>query len=142
MSKRAIAKKYPSPLCPELQAILDLELARGNVVSQPPELANWPEAGSVFASLEKDFKIRKHELPDHVSYQICNDPHYGWYGEYFCEVHKHLLVSGNPRVGEPMWQKVPQPDGPSSQSPRFIQRPHAYQQKPQTRHQLQGARGH
>jgi hypothetical protein len=49
MSKRAIAKKYPSALCPELHAIVQLELARGNQLSQAPELANWPEAGSVFS---------------------------------------------------------------------------------------------
>jgi hypothetical protein len=103
MSKRAIAKKYPSALCPELHAIVQLELARGNQLSQAPELANWPEAGSVFASLKQDFKMRKNEVPETVRYLICNDPHYGWYGEYFCTVHKHLLVSGDPRAGEPMW---------------------------------------
>jgi hypothetical protein len=104
MSKKT-SRTLTAQLCPELQAIVQLELARGNRVSQPPALANWPQAGSVFASLELDFKIRKEERPAQVSYQICNDPHYGWYGEYFCEVHKHLLVAGSARVDQPMWQR-------------------------------------
>jgi hypothetical protein len=100
-------KHFTAPagcLCQELKYILRVELERGNAISEPPNRTDWPELGSVFASLVHDFKTRKNELPTGVVYSICNDPHYGWYGEYFCEIHKHLLVAGAPRPGRPMWQ--------------------------------------
>lgn len=93
----------PEGFCPELKSILEKELALGNALSGEPELVGWPEAESVFAALVMDFKTPINELPQGVVYTICNDPHYGWYGELYCETHKHLLVSGSPKLGKRMW---------------------------------------
>ena len=81
-------------LCPELAAVLRAELAMGNSSSGPPEVTDWPEEGSVFATLRKDFLTDVKNPPANVRYSVCNDPHYGWFGEYYCEIHKHLLVAG------------------------------------------------
>lgn len=83
--------------CSEIAAIVSEEISLGNRIAQAPEHAGWPEAESVFGSLAEDFRTDIHHPPAHVSYSVCNDPHYGWYGEYYCNIHKHLLVAGKCR---------------------------------------------
>jgi hypothetical protein len=100
--------KFPrdAPLCHELHVLLEQELQLGNVVSQKPYLADWPADGSVFASLVDDFRSPRESFPENVHLTICNDPHYGWYFEAECTIHKHLLVAGSPKPGMPMWTKA------------------------------------
>jgi hypothetical protein len=84
-------------LCDELQLVLDSEIAAGNRLARPLEVANWPEQGSVFGTLEHDFKTSRTRWAASLTHQIHNDPHYGWYEECYCNVHKHLLVAGGCR---------------------------------------------
>jgi hypothetical protein len=93
-------------LCHELHALLEQELRLGNLIAQRPHLANWPQHGSVFASLVHEFKSAKESFPKNVHLAICNDPHYGWYQEAECAIHKHLLVAGTPKPEMPMWTKA------------------------------------
>ncbi|NJB93504.1 hypothetical protein GGR72_001830 [Xanthomonas arboricola] len=95
-----------APLCPELEAVVAQEIARGNMVEREPVLCDWPEPGSVVAHLRSCLSTPKDELPPGLATAICNDPHYGWYNEVFCSIHKHLLTAGLPRPGEPMWVKA------------------------------------
>ncbi len=92
--------------CDEIESLLANELRLGNVIAQKPYIANWPASGSIFASLEHDFKLPKKDFPANVHLSICNDAHYGWYHEAECTVHKHLLVAGSPKPGLPMWVKA------------------------------------
>lgn len=100
MGRNRLRSGY-SVLCPELARILKMELASGNVLSESPRRTDWPAAGSVFASLVHDFKTKKTERPDAVEYSICNSSRDGWFEEYFCTLHKHLLVAGSPRLDAP-----------------------------------------
>lgn len=81
-------------LCPELQALLERELVRGNAMQEPPHQADWPERGSVFVALRHDLRSAVNDLPAAVRHAVCRDPHYGWHDECYCELHKHLLVAG------------------------------------------------
>lgn len=87
-------------LCPELHFILRLELASGNKLTEPPMVADWPKKGSVFAALDRDATINENTLPNSVSHHICNDAHYGWNDEFFCNIHKDLLVAGVTKIPE------------------------------------------
>lgn len=84
-------------LCPELDRLLQMELSGGNRLGEAPTVTDWPAKGAVFASLAKDFKTLSAERPSCVRHSVMNDPHYGWYEEYFCETHQHLLVAGSAR---------------------------------------------
>ncbi|PPU68333.1 hypothetical protein XpiCFBP4643_09770 [Xanthomonas pisi] len=95
-----------TPLCPELAAVVAQEIARGNKVEREPVSCDWPEPGSVIAHLHSSLSVQKAELPSGVATAICNDPHYGWYNEVYCSLHRHLLTAGQARPGEPMWVKA------------------------------------
>lgn len=95
-----------STLCPELEAVVAQEIARGNMVEREPGLCDWPEPGSLVAHLRSSLSSLNDELPPDLATAICNDPHYGWYNEVFSSVHKHLLTAGLPRPGEPMYVKA------------------------------------
>ncbi|AMV07809.1 MULTISPECIES: hypothetical protein [Xanthomonas] len=81
-------------LCPELQALLQRELASGNRIAEPPRRTDWPHPGSVFVSLKRDLRSDVASLPATVQHAICTDPHYGWHDECYCSTHQHLLVAG------------------------------------------------
>ncbi|KAB7770358.1 hypothetical protein [Xanthomonas sp. LMG 12461] len=81
-------------LCPELQALLQRELASGNRIAEPPRRTDWPHPGSVFVSLKRDLRSDVAALPAMVRHAICTDPHYGWHDECYCTTHQHLLVAG------------------------------------------------
>ncbi len=86
----------PIPLlCAELQALLDEELARGNVIKEGPS-RGWPEPDGVFLALRDDSVRAGRDLPDEVEHSINIDPHYDWYEDYFCRLHRHALVCGSP----------------------------------------------
>ncbi|UYB51807.1 hypothetical protein OCJ37_17830 [Xanthomonas sp. AM6] len=81
-------------LCPDLQRVLDRELAQGNRLHERPHRTDWPHPGSVFASLTHDLRSAPGDLPAAVRHAVCRDPHYGWHDECYCEIHQHLLVAG------------------------------------------------
>ena len=74
-------------LCEELQLILDKELKAGNTLLELPCCTNWPQEGSIFASLANRLTVGKEVLKD--------DVHYGWIDECVCKIHHDLLVAGN-----------------------------------------------
>lgn len=87
-------KSTGTSLCPELAAILQRELDAGNVLKEGPVKAGWSEKESVFAALEFDLRSDSKPSQAPVRHSICNDPHYGWHNECYCELHKHFLVAG------------------------------------------------
>lgn len=97
LMSRKKAKFVHTHLCPELDRLLQMELSGGNRLGEAPTVTDWPSKGSVFASLMKDLKTLGAERPSCVRHSVMNDPHYGWYEEYFCETHQHLLVAGSAR---------------------------------------------
>ena len=82
-------------LCEELQSILDKELKAGNTLLESPCCTNWPQEGSIFASLTNRLTAGKKVLTDDVYYSVNNDIHYGWIDECVCKIHHNLLVEGN-----------------------------------------------
>ena len=91
-------------LCEELQLILDKELKAGNTLLELPCCTNWPQEGSIFASLANRLTVGKEVLKDDVYYSINKDDlyysinddvHYGWIDECVCKIHHDLLVAGN-----------------------------------------------
>ena len=82
-------------LCEELQLILDKELKAGNTLLELPCCTNWPQEGSIFASLANRLTVGKEVLTDDVYYSINDDVHYGWIDECVCKIHHDLLVAGN-----------------------------------------------
>ena len=91
-------------LCEELQLILDKELKAGNTLLESPCCTNWPQEGSIFASLANRLTVGKEVLKDDVYYSINKDDvyysinddvHYGWIDECVCKIHHDLLVAGN-----------------------------------------------
>ena len=82
-------------LCEELQLILDKELKAGNTLLESPCCTNWPQEGSIFASLANRLTVGKEVLTDDVYYSINDDVHYGWIDECVCKIHHDLLVAGN-----------------------------------------------
>lgn len=93
-------------LCPELCRVLAHELAVGNTLRAGPTLWDWPEPGSVVAHLERELSMKLHELPIGLERSICNDPHYNWFNEVYCPIHKHLLTGGQAKTRGPMWVKL------------------------------------
>ena len=57
-------------LCEELQLILDKELKAGNTLLELPCCTNWPQEGSIFASLANRLTVGKEVLTDDVYYSI------------------------------------------------------------------------
>ena len=85
-------------LCKELEAVLKYELNLGNELIEPPQKADWPSVGSIFARLKNDMQMDKYVLPQGVMHLICSDIHYGWNDECMCIIHKHLLVAGQTKL--------------------------------------------
>ena len=81
-------------LCPELEAVLQQQLALGNQLEQAPLMSGWPEARSVFVALRDALHAGGVAMPSSVRQSICSDLHYGWRDECYCELHGHLLVAG------------------------------------------------
>ena len=77
-----------------MQLILDKELKAGNTLLELPCCTNWPQEGSVFASLANRLTVGKEVLTDDVYYSINDDVHYGWIDECVCKTHHDLLVAG------------------------------------------------
>lgn len=90
-------------LCEELQLILDKELKAGNTLLELPCCTNWPQAGSIFASLANRLTVGKEVLTDDVYYSINDDVHYGWIDECVCKIHHDLLVAGNLITNKYKW---------------------------------------
>lgn len=90
-------------LCEELQLILDKELKAGNTLLESPCCTNWPQEGSIFASLANRITVGKEVLTDDVYYFINDDVHYGWIDECVCKIHHDLLVAGNLITNKHKW---------------------------------------
>lgn len=74
-------------LCPHLRKIVDVELSRGNAVSE-----SWDNWGFVVL-LSLPFR-ETHDLDSgKLSYREVNDPHY-WKSEYTCEEHQQSVACG------------------------------------------------
>lgn len=82
-------------LCEELQLIVDQELKAGNTLLELPSRTNWPQEGSIFASLENRLTVGKEVFTDNIHYSINDDVHYGWIDECVCKIHYDLLVAGS-----------------------------------------------
>jgi hypothetical protein len=76
-------------LCPELRAILDAELAAGNMISEASRGAGKPNA--VYVALRRPFLTQQPYLPRGVAYREINDPHW-WKAEYEHAATGYLLV--------------------------------------------------
>jgi hypothetical protein len=72
-----MARTLPVGLVPQLQGILDAELARGN---EMVEVTNWPPICSLLIILRRPFSANYLPLPD-VEFASINDRHY-WKDEY------------------------------------------------------------
>jgi len=75
-------------LRPELKAILDQEIERGNLVQEAGR--GWPDDGSVFIQVRERFCAR-YQMAAGVEFRTLNDPHW-WEQEYSCGKPVHLLV--------------------------------------------------
>ena len=80
-------------LCADLQAILDAEVAEGNIVCET--YRGYPTAVNVWLAFP--FLVPLAELPSHVVLHNVNDPHY-WLAEYVCTRHDHTLAC---KYGQP-----------------------------------------
>lgn len=80
-----------------LQPVFEAELQAGNRYSSSPHIADWPEAGSVFAALVHALRTRGYESVPELEHRICTDPHYGWHDELYCSACGDLLVAGETR---------------------------------------------
>jgi hypothetical protein len=76
-------------LCPELQALLNAELAAGNAVVE--YRTGLYAADAVLVLLAKAFRARPRDLPAGVEYREVNDPHW-WKAEYFRTATKHCIA--------------------------------------------------
>ena len=79
----------PPDFHPALRAMLDAELAAGNVVREVGR--EFPERGSILVQLRHPFKARPAVLPPGVEHAAVNDPHW-WMDEYRAGNPPHLLV--------------------------------------------------
>lgn len=84
------ALQFVERLHPNLQAILDIELAAGNYISEAS--GGWPDSDSVFVGLKYGF-LAEHQSKPGVNHRIVNDPHW-WKEEYIVETPTHILVCG------------------------------------------------
>lgn len=85
--------RHRSAVCalhPSLGAILAAELAAGNEVVE--SRVGWPDPGSVFIRLRREFLVEYNELPEGVRLTKLNDPHW-WAAEYSCEKPRHVIAS-------------------------------------------------
>ncbi|MCG6630559.1 hypothetical protein GFB77_20275 [Acinetobacter baumannii] len=89
-----VAVWWGGNLCPELQALLQRELAIGNRIAEPTRRSDGTHAGSVAVSLKRDLRSDVASLPATGPHAICTDPHHGWHDECDCITHQHLLVAG------------------------------------------------
>jgi hypothetical protein len=83
-------------LHPDLQAILDAELAAGNFITGGTT-SGWPDAASVFVALKYQFLV-EHPLTPGVKHRTLNDPHW-WQAEYVVDNPMHILACGFPVKG-------------------------------------------
>ena len=81
---------FPAQLCPELQALLDAELAAGNRVADRGPSPHHPQG--VLVLLAADFKNRPRVRPAGVDYVEINDPHW-WKAEYVHRPSGHVLAA-------------------------------------------------
>ena len=79
------------PLCPELQSLLEAELAAGNLVVDFGH--DFPRAGCVLVRLAKAFRAVSNALPADVVLREVNDPHW-WQAEYEHQPTGQFLVCG------------------------------------------------
>jgi len=78
-----------SMLHPLLRAILEVELAVGNVILETRK--DWPEPGNVFIRLRDSFRHRRVQLPSGVHYTLVKAPHW-WEEEFTSERPRHILA--------------------------------------------------
>jgi hypothetical protein len=76
-------------LCPELQMILEAELAAGNTIAEASRGVGKPTA--VHVALRRPFLTQQSSVPPGVAYREINDPHW-WKAEYEHSATGHLLV--------------------------------------------------
>jgi hypothetical protein len=74
-------------LCPELEVLLQAELAAGNAVR---ETGPAPGSDGTLVLLTHAFRIQ-HPLSPDVELIAINDPHW-WKAEYRCRLHPHVLA--------------------------------------------------
>jgi hypothetical protein len=75
-------------LCPELRAIVEAELARGNVITETS--ATWGLGGGTVWLMRQ---FAAHNPGGGVVYRRLVDPHDG-FGEFVCQSHRQILVCG------------------------------------------------
>lgn len=80
-------------LCPDLQPLLDAELAAGNRVGSTGPTPGDPTGTLVL--LARPFQSDTRTLPPTVTRIAVNDPHW-WQEELRCTVHLHALASPFP----------------------------------------------
>jgi RimJ/RimL family protein N-acetyltransferase len=76
-------------LHPSLAELLRAELAAGNEVMESGR--GWPDAASVFVRVKHPFRARPATLPNDVTYNEVNDPHW-WKAEYTSGSPRHFVV--------------------------------------------------
>lgn len=78
-----------SMLHPLLRAILEVELAVGNVILETRK--DWPEPGNLFVRMKDSFRHRRVQLPPGVHYSMVKAPHW-WEEEFTSERPRHILA--------------------------------------------------
>lgn len=92
-------KNRAATLCPELTAVLQAELAAGNVLVETPFCADW-DGPMVYARLAHPLRtVNAQTAQPPLRYLLVNDPHYGWFDEVCCTLHGDELTAGEPRRG-------------------------------------------
>lgn len=81
--------EVPAEFHPALRAMLDAELAAGNLVREVGR--EFPARGSILVQLREPFKSRPPVLPPGVEHVAVNDPHW-WMDEFRAGDPVHLLV--------------------------------------------------
>lgn len=76
------------PLCPELNALLQAELAAGNSVR---ETGPVPGSPGTLVLLTRFFRAQPETLPPEILLIPIDDPHW-WKSEYRCRLHPHVLA--------------------------------------------------
>lgn len=86
-------------LCPEINALLDVELKAGNRINriyrtEQPEMGGWLKSGTIIIYMEKGFFTNSSALPADVE---PGGPDYqcGIYRFYQCSLHCHLLMESH-----------------------------------------------
>lgn len=88
-------------LCADLRPICDFEIAKGNLVAgvAAPVGTKCAYAVSFAEPLAFIGTPAAENLPAHVQYWECRDPHYEIEAGYFCSTHKHSIAG--PIEGDP-----------------------------------------